>query len=47
MKKFFLVVIAIELVLLVAGVDYLGSQMERANTKLERIASELEYLSDR
>lgn len=47
MKKFFLVVIAIELVLMIAAVDYLTAQAQEANTKLERIASELEYLSDR
>lgn len=44
MKKFFLVVIAIELLTVIYGIGYFG---EVHSSKLERIASELEYLSDR
>lgn len=44
MKKLFLVVIAIELAFLIAMGEFYGSE---ALPKLERIASELEYLSDR
>lgn len=44
MKKFFLVIVAIELLALIYGVSYYGDQ---ALDKLERVASELEYLSDR
>lgn len=43
MKKCFLVMIAIELLALIYGVSYYG---EQSLEKLERIASELEYLSD-
>lgn len=44
MKKLFLVIIAIELALLLGCVESIGSSQAE---QLERIASELEYLSDR
>lgn len=43
MKKLFLVIIAIELAAIIAAVEFYGSE---ALPRLERIASELEYLSD-
>lgn len=43
MKKFFVVLIAIELLVIISGLSYYG---DHALDKLERIASELEYLSD-
>lgn len=44
MKKFFLVVIAIEMALLIAAVESIGADN---GERLERIATELEYINDR